>query len=53
MNQKLYFATWHVFFFQMKLENLYLFLKMLNILKYEKIPEFRNGLTAVAHADVM
>lgn len=41
------------FFFQMKLENLYLFLKMLNILKYEKIPEFRNGLTAVAHADVM
>lgn len=37
----------------MKLENLYLFLKMLNMLKYEKMPEFRNGLTAVAHADVM
>lgn len=26
---------------------------MLNILEYEKMPEFRNGLTAVAHADVM
>lgn len=40
-------------FSQIRLENLYLLIKMLNILKYEQMLEFRNDITAVAQADVM
>lgn len=39
-------------FLQIKLENLYLLMKILNILKYKQMLEFKNDLTAVAHADV-
>lgn len=41
MNQKLYFATGKACFLQIKLKNLHLFIKMLNIWKYEQMLELQ------------